>query len=86
MSINTLIHHLEVFITKKDVSVQWAKDTESLIDTFEGHDEIFDELQDCLSLYRPEGGPHLYDEEAMGAKCKRVVSYLKTNFSNQIDS
>lgn len=77
MIIETLINHLEIFIMKKNVSVQWAKDAESLLDKFDELDVVLDELQEYLSLYRPEGGPHLYNEKDMDDMCKRAVDHLK---------
>ncbi|GAB6098005.1 hypothetical protein JCM14469_42590 [Desulfatiferula olefinivorans] len=77
MIIESLINHLEIFIMKRNVSVQWAKDAESLLDEFDVLDEVLDELQEYLSLYRPEGGPHLYDEKDMDSMCKRAVTHLK---------
>ena len=77
MSCERLIRHLEKFVMKEDVSVQWAKDAESLLDEFDTLDNEMDELQNYLSLYRPEGGPYLYDEEAMTTMCKRAIEHLK---------
>lgn len=65
MKFATLISHLEKFSSGLDRSLQWAKDAETLLDDIEEWDEIIDDLQDSLSVYRPGGGPHLIDEEEM---------------------
>lgn len=79
---NDLISHLKRFINGSDVSVQWAKDAETLLDEIEETDgfhelkDIFDDLQDKLSLYRPGGGDHLIDEFEMKSSCMKVVSAI----------
>ena len=75
--VTRLIHHLEKFVDGKDVSVQWAKDAETILDEFGDLDDVLDELQDHLSLYRPEGGPHLYDRNQMDQLCRRILPMLK---------
>lgn len=82
MTINDLIEHLNRFVSGSNISVQWAKDAETLlaeIEENEGFGEFesfFDELQEKLSLYRPGGGEHLIDEFEMRLFCVRVVSAL----------
>jgi hypothetical protein len=77
MNYSPLISHLERFARGDDRSVQWAKDAESLLDELEPWDQLLDEFQDDLSLYRPEGGPHLIDEAAMTALVQRTLETLK---------
>ena len=72
-----LIRHLERFVSGEDVSVQWAKDTETILDELGDIDDALDELQEYLSLYRPEGGPHLYNRNQMGEFCRRIIPTLK---------
>ncbi len=86
MSHLSLVAQLELFESGADRSVQWAKDTESLLDQIALWDELIDDLQDQLALYRPGGGPHLVDEHEMA---RIVVSALKVlrkepNSQNQI--
>jgi hypothetical protein len=82
MTINDLIEHLNIFVSGSNISVQWAKDAETLLDEIEGNEgfgefeSFFDELQEKLSLYRPGGGEHLIDEFEMKLFCVRVVSAL----------
>lgn len=72
-----LLAHLERFARGDDRSVQWAKDAEALLDELEPWDHLLDELQGDLSLYRPEGGPHLIDEAAMTALVHRTLQAMK---------
>lgn len=82
MTINNLIEHLDRFVSGSNISVQWAKDAETLLDEIEENEgfgkfeNLFDELQEKLSLYRPGGGEHLIDEFEMKLFCVRVVSAL----------
>ncbi|MCD7037809.1 MULTISPECIES: hypothetical protein [Pseudomonas] len=82
MTINNLIEHLDRFVSGSNISVQWAKDAETLLDEIEENEgfgkfeNLFDELQEKLSLYRPGGGEHLIDEFEMKLFCIRVVSAL----------
>jgi hypothetical protein len=72
-----LIQHLERFVDGKDVSVEWAKNAEAILDEFVEADDVLDEIQEHLSLYRPEGGPHLYDRNQMDQFCRRIIPMLK---------
>ncbi|WP_146259907.1 hypothetical protein [Pseudomonas sp. URMO17WK12:I2] len=80
--INDLIEHLNKFMSGSDISVQWAKDAETLLDEIEENEgfsefeNLFDELQEKLSLYRPGGGEHLIDEFEMKLFCVKFVSAL----------
>ncbi|MEW5508331.1 hypothetical protein [Pseudomonas antarctica] len=82
MTIDNLIEHLDRFVSGSNISVKWAKDTETLLDEIEENEgfgkfeNLFDELQETLSLYRPGGGEHLIDEFEMKLFCVRVVSTL----------
>ncbi len=82
MTIDNLIEHLDRFVSGSNISVQWAKDTETLLDEIEENEgfgkfeNLFDELQEKLSLYRPGGGEHLIDEFEMKLFCVRVISAL----------
>lgn len=82
MTINSLIEHLDMFVTGSNISVQWAKDAETLLDEIEENggfgkfENLFDELQEKLSLYRPGGEEYLIDEVEMKLFCVRVVSEL----------
>ncbi|WP_153050189.1 hypothetical protein [Pseudomonas sp. MF4836] len=82
MTINDLIEHLNRFVGGSNISAQWAKDAETLLDEIEENEgfgefeSFFDELQEKLSLYRPGGGEHLIDEFEMKLFCVRVVSAL----------
>ncbi|WP_405121623.1 hypothetical protein AB6N16_00855 [Pseudomonas marginalis] len=82
MTINNLIEHLDRFVSGSNISVQWAKDAETLLDEIEENEgfgkfeNLFDELQEKLSLYRPGSGEHLIDEFEMKLFCIRVVSAL----------
>ena len=76
-NVTKLIGRLEMFTNGDNVSVQWAKDTESLLDQFDGSDEVLEELQDYLSLYRPEGGDNLYNRQQMDHFCRRIIPILK---------
>lgn len=82
MTINNLIEHLDRFVSGSNISVQGAKDAETLLDEIEENEgfgkfeNLFDELQEKLSLYRPGGGEHLIDEFEMKLFCVRVVSTL----------
>ncbi len=71
-----LIAHLEKFLLGQDRSVQWAKDAESILDGFPDLDESLDEFEGALSLYRPEGGPHLVAEKEMETIVKCVLRHL----------
>ena len=72
-----LIHHLEKFVRGEDVSVQWANNAEAILDEFGELDGVLEELQDYLPFYRPEGGPHLYDRQAMDRLCRHILPLLK---------
>ena len=82
MTIKYLIEHLGKFVNGSDISVQWAKDAETLLDKIEemeGFNEledILDDLQENLSLYRPGGGDHLIDEFEMKSFCMRAISII----------
>ncbi|MBP0943695.1 hypothetical protein V2L05_05835 [Pseudomonas alliivorans] len=82
MTIDNLIEYLDRFVSGSNISVQCAKDTETLLDEikenegFGKFENLFDELQEKLSLYRPGGGEHLIDEFEMKRFCVRVVSAL----------
>lgn len=82
MTIDNLIEHLDRFVSGSNISVQWAKDAETLLDEIEENEgfgkfeNLFDELQEKLSLYRPGSGEHLIDEFEMKLFCIRVVSAL----------
>lgn len=64
MTMKHLIEHLDKFVKGSDISVQWAKDAETLLDEvedaegFNEFEDILDDLQEKLSLYRPGGGDH----------------------------
>jgi hypothetical protein len=73
-----LISHLERFASGADRSVQWAKDAESLLDEIEEWDDVEDEFQDSLALYRPGGGAHLIGETEMEELVRRVLAHLKS--------
>lgn len=79
MTIKHLIEHLNKFVNGSNISVQWAKDAETLLDEIEGVDDfnkledVLDDLQEKLSLYRPGGGDHLIDEFEMKSICMRVI-------------
>jgi hypothetical protein len=87
MTLKVLIKQLNKFVDGCDISVQWAKDTESLLDEIEDSEsmyeleDVFDRLQDHLSLYSPGGGDHLIDEIQMKSICKRTISILKSKES-----
>lgn len=76
MKFAALISHLERFRSGLDRSVQWAKDAETLLDNIEEWDEIIDDLQDSLSVYRPGGGSHLIDEKEMEAIVLQTLGHL----------
>ncbi len=73
-----LIEHLEKFLLKKDISVQWAKDVESILDKFEILDKELDEFQEYLSLYQPWWWSYLYDEKEMERMCKKIIIKLQS--------
>ena len=77
-----LIHHLERFVAGEDASVQWAKDAETILNEFDDFDDVLDELQEHLSFYRPEGGPHLYDRNQMDQFCRRIIPVLKKRLAS----
>ena len=82
MTIKYLIEHLEKFIDGSDISVQWAKDAETLLDEveysegFNEFEDVLDDLQEKLSLYRPGGGDHLIDESEMKSFCEKTISVI----------
>lgn len=82
MILKKLVAHLEKFVRGEDISVQWAKDAESLLDDIDESGEIdelesaLDSLQEYLSLYRPEGGEHLCNENDMRSFCIRLIPLL----------
>ncbi|WP_236209837.1 hypothetical protein [Pseudomonas tohonis] len=82
MMINNFIEHLDRFVSGLDISIQWAKDAETLLDEIEEKEgfgefeNLFEELQEKLSLYRPGGGDHLIDEREMKLFCVKAVSVL----------
>ena len=72
-----VIHHLETFVGGEDVSVEWAKNGEALLDDFDELDDVLEELQDRLAFYRPEGGPYLFDRDEMDRLCRRILPILR---------
>ncbi|WP_236234136.1 hypothetical protein [Pseudomonas tohonis] len=84
MIINNLIEHLDRFVSGLDISIQWAKDAETLLDEIEEKEgfgeleDLIEELQEKLSLYRPGGGEHLIDEHEMKLFCVKAVSVLSS--------
>jgi uncharacterized protein with PhoU and TrkA domain len=76
MRIDSLIRHFERFSSGADRSVQWAKDAESILDQLDASDQILVEAQELLSLYRPEGGPHLVGEAEMTSFVHRAMGVL----------
>ncbi len=83
MKILKLIEHLKKFVNDDDISIQWAKDAESILDEIEdeGVDDnlidVLDTLQDRLSIYCPGGGDYLIDERDMKLCCKRIITVLQ---------
>lgn len=84
MTLHLLIEHLQKFVAGDDISIQWAKDAESLLDEVEDEgssddlEELLDNLQDKLSIYSPGGGDHLIDENEMKSYCQRIVPLLQS--------
>lgn len=78
MIATALVAHLESFRSGANRSAQWAKDAETLLDVFGEQDDILDELQDALSVYRPGGGPHLLDEDGMERLVVHLLGRLKS--------
>ena len=77
IAIANLIEHLERFKRKESISLQWAKDAESILDLLEEPKEVLEELQHYLASYRPEGGPHLYNEEQMRVFLSGIIPILR---------
>jgi hypothetical protein len=83
MRYQPLIAHLERFLRGDDRSMQWANDAETLLDELEARDDLLDELQDDLSLYRPGGGPYLIDEGAMESRVRHTLKTLSSRSSGR---
>lgn len=85
MNYSPIIVHLERYLRGEDRSVKWAKAAETLLDEIEPWDELLDELRDDLSLYRPEGGPHLVNESAMEGLVRRALKTLESRAGTQAE-
>lgn len=85
MSINKLQEHVNKFVSGNDISIQWAKDAETLLDQLEQEnileEGILDDFQDNLSIYRPGGGAHLIDELEMKKKCIKFIEAIEKKFN-----
>jgi len=83
MTIKRLIVHLRKFVNGTDISTQWAKDAETILDEIDENigmgelEDTFDDLQDKLSLYRPGGDEYLINEFEMKIFCERVISKIE---------
>jgi hypothetical protein len=82
MTVESLVAHLQRFIDGENISIQWAKDAETLLDQLEddGVDAalapILEYLQDNLAIFSPGGGDHLIDEHEMRRVCQRAIINL----------
>jgi hypothetical protein len=81
MNLTALILQLRRFESGLERSVQWAKDTETLLDDISEWNETIDELRDSLSVYRPGGGPHLIDDKKMATIVSQTLARLNSDDS-----
>lgn len=76
-----LVEHLKRFVDGVDESTEWARQAEALLDGLHRRDELIDELEEFLALYRPEGGPHLYGRKEMDQFLRRIIPKLEKRSS-----
>ena len=69
---------LRLFVSGEDRSLRLAGELEGAISLTFPEDERFEDFLHALASYRPTGGPFLYDEEAMVAKCQAVLSEFES--------
>jgi hypothetical protein len=74
-NIRILFHR---FISGEDRSLHLAGEIEGAIASTFPNDERFEDVLHALASYRPGGGPFLYDEEAMVAKCQAALSVVES--------
>jgi hypothetical protein len=78
MTVESLVRHLRKFVNGENMSINWAKDAETLLDELEDEgvsanvEAILDRLQDNLAIYSPGGGDHLIGENEMKEACRRA--------------
>jgi hypothetical protein len=69
---------LRRFISGEDRSLNLAGEIEGAIALTFPDDERFEDFLHALATYRPGGGPFLYGEDAMVAKCQAVLSVVES--------
>jgi hypothetical protein len=69
---------LRRFTSGQDRSMKLAGQLEVAIDEAFPEDEEWQDLMVALAMYRPEGGPNLFNEEQMAIKCKRGLERLSS--------
>jgi hypothetical protein len=67
---------LDAFIEGQDRSLALAGRLEVAIDEAFPDDTECQDLVLALASYRPGGGDHLYDEEAIATKCAQIKSRI----------
>ena len=73
-----IVELLRRFTSGQDRSLKLAGRLEVAIDEAFPEDEEWQDLMVDLAMYRPEGGPYLFNEEQMLAKCKRGLERLSS--------
>jgi hypothetical protein len=72
------IHELlERFISGQDRSKAIAGQLEGAIDRAFPEDEVWQDFVYALASYQPGGGPYLYDEKEVLAKCEWALRSLQ---------
>lgn len=75
--------NLEVFISGKNRSIEYAHKIEAiLIETFYEHPE-FEDVLDSISRYRPEGGEYLYDEQMILPTIRQALQVVEAMLASQ---
>lgn len=74
---NALAELMEVFVSGRDRSMAHVDRIEGLLIERLQDSELFEELSPAVALYRPGGGEHLFDEEALASEFRYALRRLR---------
>ncbi len=76
-TVNLLAELMEVFVSGRDRSMAHVDRIEGLLIEHFQDSELFEELSPAVASYRPGGGEHLLDEEALASAFRYALRRLQ---------